>query len=94
MKFWGIHVSMATYLSGTPHMLVLLGIEEGGQPMKKFIAGKGKLRFKVRGVGMTKDLEACRNALIHGKGPVLIITREPNDPRSVLERLETHVCAG
>lgn len=75
-------------------MLVLLGIEEGGQPMIKFSAGKGKLRCKVRGVRMTNGLEAHRNALIHDKGPVLINTRKPNDPRSVLERLEIHVCAG
>lgn len=71
-------------------MLILLEIEEGG----KFIAGKGKLRFKVRGVEMTKGLEAGRKALIHGKRSALIITREPNDPRSVLERLEIHIWAG
>lgn len=73
-------------------MLVLMGIEEDGQLMIRLIAGKGKLRFKIQGVVMTKGLEEHRNDLTHSKGPVLIITKEPNDPRSMLEKLEIHLC--
>lgn len=58
----------------------------------RLIAGKGKLRFKIQGVVMTKGLEEHRNDLTHSKGPVLIITKEPNDPRSMLEKLEIHLC--